>query len=241
MARIRAVPTLDATESGHYFGRNIYDLQNNNEHLKRRSIMSIWCNITVVCDNPAVIKECASSLKRYNVDECEGWKDGDTVIHSSMTGHNILIYCEHIRQISQDFPDDVITYEFDNDYDMGDVYTAECRNGESIESMRAGYFCYVVHMNNERDRDEIIEKAIAFFRKLDTIETGINGETFINWVKEVVCYEFEYDGAVGKKYKVKAYKSDGYNVGFNVCEDLGKGDWQEITGPEDCIFFRGEK
>jgi hypothetical protein len=80
------------------------------------------------------------------------------------------------------------------------------------------------------DDDAIKKKAEAFCRRLDTKETDKDGNLFINWFDEEVCYKFEYDGADGTKYKIEATKERS-NISFKVYEGHIRYDWQEIDVP----------
>lgn len=199
--------------------------------------MSNWNDTELKCSNPEVVKACATALAGMDENGTRHWKDGDTDIRVHTRND---IPDDKVKEISKQFPGDVITCRYSFEYDFySQVFTVEYRNGEGKEvNIEPGYMFGHIPLNNDNDRDAIYKKTIAFYRRLDTTETDKDGKFSLNWFDEEVCYKFEHDGADGKKYRIEATKGRSH-IDFKVFEGHVKYDWQEIpnnTGGGDVPF-----
>ncbi len=196
--------------------------------------MANWDHTELKCSNTEAVNACVMAINSESkpfVRDYLDYKEGDTELFA-VTAWGVPD--EKIKEVSKQFPNDVITcrYSFEHDW-YSDVHIVDYRNGAEKEvNIKPGYMTGHIFLNSEKDRDAIIEKAIAFCRKLDTTETNKDGELFINWLAEKVCYTFEHNGADGKKYRVEATKEMRNVIDFKVYEGHIKYDWREIRKEE---------
>ncbi|MFZ2399635.1 MAG: hypothetical protein WAW31_13345 [Smithella sp.] len=190
--------------------------------------MSNWNSTVLECSNSEVVKACATAIRDSDRNDMNGWKDGDTTL-CAKTANGIPH--DKVIEISKQVPNDIIICRYSFEHDMfSQIHTLEYSNGAYKEvNLEPGYMSGHIPLNNDNDRDAIIEKATAFCRKLDTTETDKDGNLFINWFDEKVCYTFEYDGADGKKYRVEATKEMRHGINFKVYEGHVKYDWKEVS------------
>lgn len=197
--------------------------------------MANW-NVTILkCGNPEAVKACASAIRRSDKNEGQWWKDGDTELCAQTTNG---VPHEKIKGISKHFPDAVITCRYSYEHDQfSEIHIVKyCAGQDTVVGIEPNYMSSGIPLDNEKDRDEIYEKAVAFCRRLDVPETDKEGKLFLNWFSEEVCYKFEYDGEDSKKYRVEATK-DRERIDFKVFEGLVKYDWREATRMSDDIPF----
>lgn len=180
-------------------------------------------------NNTNAVKACVMEIKG----KCTDWlldvkyREGD--IECLVLTYR-CVPSEIIKKVSQQFPNDVITcdYSFENN-GYSEIYTFEYSHGDEKEvDIKPGYFYKPIPLNNEIERDAILEKAISFCRKLDTTKKDKDGTLFIDWFNEKVCFTFEHDSKDGKKYRIEATKE--FNeLRFNVYEGHVKYDWWKIS------------
>lgn len=192
--------------------------------------MANYDNTELKCSNTEAVKACVMAInseRKPYVRDYLDYKAGDKELFA-VTAWGVPH--EKIKEVSKQFPNDVITcrYSFEHDW-FSEVQIVEYRNGDEKEvGIEQGYMTGQIFLDNENDRDAIIKKAIAFCRKLDTTEKDKDGNLFINWFAEKVCYTFEHNGADGKKYRVEATKEKRNVIDFKVYEGHVKYDWREV-------------
>ncbi|MFZ4439423.1 MAG: hypothetical protein ACOYOS_13420 [Syntrophales bacterium] len=191
--------------------------------------MPNWDNTTLTCSNTEAVKACATAIqsdsKPFMRDQSD-YKEGDTEFYASTAWD---VPHEKIKEVSKQFPNDVIVcgYSFDGDLHL-ELHTVEYRNGEDrVVGIEPSYMSGTIPLNNDKDREAIHDKAVAFCRRLDTTETDKDGKLSLNRFNEEVCYKFEHDVANGKKYRIEATKL-GHQIVFKVFEGHIRYDWQEL-------------
>jgi len=191
--------------------------------------MSNWNTTVIECSNPEVMKTCKAELAEMDRNDGKDWDDSDVSFCVSMPNR---VPHDKIKEISVRFPDDVITCRYSFEYDLyTEVHIVEYRNGKDKEvDIEPSYLLNNTPLIGGEDDDAIEKKAEAFCRRLDTKETDKDGNLFINWFGEKVCYTFEHNSADGTKYKIEATKERS-NISFKVYEGHIRYDWQEIDVP----------
>ncbi len=199
--------------------------------MKGEKEMANWDDTILKCSNAEAVKACVMAIKSEGkpyMRDGSDYQEGATEFYA-VTAWGVPH--EKIKEVSKQFPNDVITCRYSFDYDrFSDVHIVEYRNGDGEEvNIEPGYMSGHIPLNNDNDRAAIYEKAKAFCRKLDTTETDKDGKLFINWFDEKVCYTFEHNSTGGKKYRIEATKEMRNVINFKVYEGHIKYDWREIT------------
>lgn len=184
----------------------------------------------VKCSNPEVMKAFALVVKHLNGGE-EDYNASDADIYATMEDY---VTRQEIIEISKKFPDDIIIcrYKYEPTIYYCVYITAEYLNGASKKvDIEPSYWFSRINVSDTEKRIAIYDKAKFFFRKLDTKETDEEGNIFINWCNDDVCYKFIYYDN-GKIYQVEARK-DRALVDLKVYESCTKEDWREINSGLD--------
>jgi len=187
----------------------------------------------VKCINYEALNMIAIAIKSH----CQGavihWTDN--LLQFSVNSENYFPHHE-IKVVSKFFPEDVvITCRYKNEMDdYSEARIVEYHNGEYKDLDIEPIYYYIPRLGNSHDDNRILDKVEAFFRRLDTTDTDKEGNLFLNWFNDEVCYKFEYDGVDGK-FKVEATKRRD-QIYLKVYESFTKEDWREITAAEPKVM-----
>ena len=187
--------------------------------------MEFWSEIRVLCDNPAAVSACGLAIK--NCAAAYGLEmEDETEICAAMPDY---VPHQEIKDVSTQFPNDDITFIYTCvATGASDFHIVTYRKGivEKVDISPA-YVHEHLSCININDRDGIFSKVMSLCHKLDTAGKDKEGNMFINWFNDEVCYKFTYDGLDGKKFKVEATKRRD-QIDLKLYEGRPKYDWRKI-------------
>jgi hypothetical protein len=191
-------------------------------------------NITSLeCTNPDVVRACALQIQCSKSCEVYGWAEGATKI-SAITRDSIP--SATVLRVSKEYPKDGIICEYYFEQDgYAEAHIVKYQNGkEEFVDIEPCYHCCTYEWPDlcGNDRDGIIDKAVDFYRRVDTTDLDNDGKMYLRWSKEEVCNSFVYDGEDGGKYRVDT-KNHLDRIKFKIAIAVGCDEWQTIVNEID--------
>jgi hypothetical protein len=194
-------------------------------NLKGETKMSNWDSTILECNNPEVVKACFKAIGGEKASS-RGFKDGD---RNAYFVTNSGVCHDEISAISKTFPDELITckYLFSSE-DWSQIRTVEYRDGKGLwVTVEPGYFHNEISLPHKKDQDAVCERALSFFRQLDTTREEEDGTPIIDWRMEPISFNFEYAAVDRKKYRVEAEKIFS-RIDFRILEEGPNNNWVEM-------------